>query len=259
MSSLDPALLEQHIAAQVQQQVQHAMQVVMQQQHQSAPGGSSSSSTALAATPSRNIGKLHDADRYSGDGDFDAWLSRMHQLCNFYGLTTDAQHLAYAAAHLKGAALQWWSSLTAPLPTTLIDFVSRLRDRFQPITTAETARLKLRNLTQGRGGVQVYVNAFNALLVSVPTMAVDDRIFAFIHGLNERTQAHVNEIAHTTLASAIERAVRFGSRSQVAASSASSHREASSSNSTPMDLDAVSLALDEETNFDNVEAARERL
>jgi hypothetical protein len=205
---MDPNDLQHHIATAVQQQVQAAL-AAMQPRLQAANGSMGSS----GATPPRaQQGKIHESSRYAGtSSDLDVWLAEMSQLSTFYGHTTDEQHLAYAVAHLKGAALQWWGTIS-PRPLTTAGLIRELRTRFQPITSAESARLKLRNLTQGKSDIQTYVGTFNALLVHVPTMSMDDRVFAFIHGLNEKTQAHVNEVSHTTLETAIERAVRFGSR-----------------------------------------------
>lgn len=220
------AALEQHLAQQVQTQVAAQVQAQL----------------AAAAHPQLRPpqGKLHSDAGYNGNAALDQWLNRMVQLTQFYGLSTDAQRVHYAAAHLSGAALQWWLSLAPPQqpPSTWVELVSRLRQRFQPITSAETARARLRELRQGKATVQAYVATFNALLAHVPTMGEDDRIFAFVAGLSDRVRAHVDEMAHTSLQAAIERAVRFGSRAERPAAFAA----ASSAAGAPMELDALGIA-----------------
>lgn len=236
---MDAAALEQAVQALAaqNQQLQQQMRLLAAQQAGAAaaspPPGYGASSSPAPPRPAQ--GKLHESSRYGGTAALDPWLATMQQLCLFYGLSSDAQRVNYAAAHLKDAALQWWFSLGAATPATWADLTAALRARFQPVTSGELARAKLRTLTQGKGGVQAYVAAFNALLVHVPTMAVEDRVFAFIDGLSDRVKAHVGEVAHATLETAIERAVRFDSR-QMRAPAGSS---AGHSSHAPMDVNAL--------------------
>ena len=95
------------------------------------------------------------------------------------------------------------------------------------------ARARLRELAQGKRSITEYVAAFNALIARVPEMHVKDKIFAFIEGLNREVKAHVDEVAHVTLDTAIERAVRFGTRH------ARHEAKAAQSSHAPMDLDAI--------------------
>ena len=243
MDSQQQAALDAHIALVVQHQVQ---QLLAQPQPQPPAGA------GLYGPPRAPQGKLHAEAGYSGSAALDTWLNRMTQLTQFYGLVTDAQRVHYAAAHLRDAALQWWLSLAAQQPTTWADFERLLRQRFQPITTAETARARLRELKQGKATVQAYVATFNALMAHVPTMSEDDRVFAFVAGLNKKVQAHVDEIAHTSLQGAIERAVSFGSRAARTAAVAAS----SSSSGAPMELDMLGIeGLEQETGAGDADTA----
>jgi Retrotransposon gag protein len=234
MSQLENSLLEQtaamerHIALRVEQHLAQQHAAVVQAGAAPAPGGP-------LERPHRS--KLHENARYGGSVALDPWLATMQQYADFYGLVAEDTRISYAVAHLKDAALQWWQSLaTATRPTTWETLTRQLRARFQPVTSAELARAKLRGLTQGRGSVQAYVATFNALLTFVPTMAVEDRVFAFVQGLNEKVQAHVDEIAHTSLDSAIERAMRFGSRLvRTGTPGGATH--------APMELDALGIEM----------------
>ena len=158
MDAAQRAAFEQHVAQTVAAQVaqmrrelaaEHAQQLAAAragQQHAAA-----SPTLAGAARPQQ--AKLHESARYGGSAGLDTWLSNMQQYAEYYGLLEGEQRVAYAAAHLKDAALQWWQALTTR-PTTWAAFTSALRARFQPVTSAEMARAKLRVLTQGRGSVQ---------------------------------------------------------------------------------------------------------
>ena len=135
----------------------------------------------------------------------------MLKYSEYYNVPDGPQRVAYAAVHLKDAALQWWQMQTIK-PATWVDLVAALRARFQPVTTSEVARAQLRALEQGKGSVQTYAARFTQLVALVPAMDVGSQVFEFIRGLNPSVRAHVDEIDHVTLESAVERAVRFGTR-----------------------------------------------
>lgn len=212
----------------VQQQMQGAMQVLaaQQQQQQQAHG---------AAAPRPPPVKLYESARYSGGATLESWLLEISNLAGLHRVL-GADKVSFAALHFKGTALQWWTSLPAALqPDEWDAFTDELRRRFLPITSAELARAQLRELVQGKRTVIDYVAAFNALLAHLPAMEAGDRVFAFVHGLNKDVQAHVDEIAHAYLDTAIERAVRFGSRNGRASALAAARRD----EPADMQLDAI--------------------
>jgi hypothetical protein len=234
-------LVGQTVAAQVAAQVaqmrhelaaEHAQQLAAARTGPQPAGGPFPAGVVSAARPPQ--AKLHENARYGGSAALDPWLATMRQYAEYYELPDGEQRVAYAAAHLKDAALQWWQTVTSR-PTTWAAFVEALRARFQPVTSAEMARAKLRVLSQGRGSVQAYVATFNALMAHVPTMSEDDRVFAFVQGLSGPVQSHVDEVAHSTLASAIERAVRFGSRH------ARTQVTSGGTGGSPMELDVLGI------------------
>lgn len=194
--------------------------------------------------------KIHAEAMYAGTQALEAWVLQMDNLAAFYQVNAGVDMVRFASVHFKGTALQWWAQLQ-PSPQTWAELKAALHKRFMPITSAEVARSKLRELTQGKRSVVDYVAAFNALMSHVPTMAVEDRVFAFIHGLNKDEQRHVDEVPHSSLESAIERAVRFGTRHGRSTASAAARRD----DSEDMQLDHVE-GLEHETDdgFGNVAA-----
>jgi hypothetical protein len=193
----------------------------------------------------------------------DSWLRELQQQFEWYGTNDDVSQIRFGAALLKGAALDWWSSLSdagaspdSTKPTTFANFALRLRGRFQPINSAQTARLQLDDLRQGpKQAVQDYISAFRTLIVHVPDMSEGDRVHRFLRGLrpNIATQLRVNGVS--TLDASIAMAARVGSIVEQGAtmsfgsSSSSSHAAASTaSSSSNHDMDCSNIeGLDAET------------
>lgn len=242
------AALQQHIAAVVDQRVQQALAAAQM----SPPpfSASVSSSPPPQRDPLPAAPRIANPAPFEGkDGTLDGWLSKMRQQFNWYGYGADAhaQRIRFTTAYFGGAALDWWEFLAdAERPATWDGLEKALRQRFQFEATAVTARAKLLALTQGKSSVNEYVSSFRRLLVAVPTMSEDDRLFQFTRGLQPAiaTQLRVQGVA--TLDAAIAMASRIGSLKDMhasaagAASSAASAAASSSSNTAaPMDLDAL--------------------
>ena len=151
----------------------------------------------------------------------------------------DAPRMRLATSVLAGDAWDWWAHLGAAAPAGWTALVDALRARFQPVTSAETARAKLASLAQGKASVNEYISAFRRLLVSVPTMGEDDRLFHFTRGLRPAIATQLRVHGVKTLTLAIEMAARVGSLGELAAMGPSASSVASSSTSAPMDLDAL--------------------
>ena len=230
--------------AQMQQQIAQLQQVVAQQmQQQPHPAAAPH---AAAPTPQRP--RLPAPAAFEGAASkLDEWRADLQQQMRYYHMTTDAQQLEFAAGFVRGAARDWWEHLDAAArPATWDALITALRARFQPVTTAETARAKLRALTQGKTSIHAYVSAFRALLVAVPTMAEDDRLFAFRSGLQPAIAMQLQVQGVNTLEAAIAMATRMGSfgdahAAAAAGRAASGHFPAASSSSAsaPMDLSNV--------------------
>lgn len=173
----DVAQLMQALQQQ-QQQIAQLQQFAAAQQVQLAP--------AAPASHRVERPKLPSPPSFDGKGALlDEWESAIRKQLNWYR-TPASDELAVAEAFLTGAAYDWWKHLLLASKAAVIDFaslVAALRARFQPVTTAELARLQLSKLAQGKAAVHDYISAFRRLLTPLTSMAEEDRLFAFMRGL----------------------------------------------------------------------------
>ena len=210
---MDPAatVALQQMQQQMQQQAQLVamlQQQLQQQQPQQQPPHAPRSLAPRLPPPPAFDGK---------SASLDAWVADMEQQFEWYGALADADRMRFATGFITGSARDWWTATAAAArPTTWGAFLAALRKRFQPVTSAETARAKLAMLQQGKSSIHDYVTAFRQLLVSVPTMGEDDRLFTFTKGLRPAiaTQLRVHGVA--TVDAAIEMATRVGSLGELA-------------------------------------------
>jgi hypothetical protein len=230
--------MQQMQAAQQQLQQQLAAQQQQQQQVQPAPQLPRGPHMRIAAPPSYD-GRI---------GALDLWLSSMLQQFDYYAYHDDADRIRNAVVLLTGAARDWWQQLAAK-PAAWDELVVDMRERFQPIDSAQTTRTKLLALQQGKASAAEYVNAFRRLVGGVAsTMAPEDQLHQFKRGLNPSIAAIINLHGITTLEDAEKLAVR-ASATAVAPSSSPA-----SSSSAPMDVHNIE-GLDAETgSADNADA-----
>ena len=236
----------QQMQAQIQQ-LSAALQHQQQQQQQQAAAAAAAAAAAPAAAPSIRRAKIPAASNFSGTASMlDGWLREMKQQYDWYQYTADAEQVAMAAAQLRGTALDWWSALNAAELQTLRAsfplFEQALRARFQPVNSAQTARLALDCLRQGaKQSVADYTSAFRRLLVSVPDMSEADKVHRFVQGLRGHAQQQLIVHGVDTLDKAISMAARVGSLGLFAASSAAAAGYSQSSNGSAMDVSALGL------------------
>jgi len=221
----------------MQQQIAAAVWAQVQQQQQAA-------AAAPAAAPQGPRPRLPAPAAFDGAASkLDEWRADLLQQFDYYGIASDAERLRFAAGHMRGAARDWWTYLAAEArPATWDALIIALRARFQPVTTATTARAKLHALTQGKASVHAYVSAFRALLVAVPDMGDADRLFAFQRGLQPAIALQLQVHGVPTLEEAIAMAARIGSFGDAHAASRAAFAPSaasSSSASAPMDLSNV--------------------
>ena len=197
---------------------------------------------AVVRAPSRT--KTPAASNYMGSAHtLDNWLREMEQQFDWYGYNSDAERVAMAAAQLRGTALDWWHALDSEekqlLRASFADLTRALRKRFQPVNSAQTARLALDQLTQGvKQPVHDYTAQFRRLLTAVPSMSAEDRVHRYVQGLRPAVRSLLLLQDVKTLDEAIASAARIGSLSQYAAQAAAS----GSSTAGPMDLCALTSA-----------------
>ena len=166
-------LLQQQQAAhqqelQAQQQALFAqMQQMLQQQ---AAGAAAPQPIAVVAPPAaaaplppqRNGPRLAPPPLYDGRANsLDDWFGEMVRQFEFYATPDGAEQIRLATAHLGPAARAWWADIAVHArPADWDALKAAMQARFQAITTAETARARLRSLVQGKASVHDYVSAF---------------------------------------------------------------------------------------------------
>jgi len=240
----------------MQQQITHLQQAMQLQAQQLAIAPAAvlhPIASPEPGVPRVSLPRLAPPPFFDGQSNkVDEWITNLQQQFDYYesSFSSDAQRLRFASAYLKGPALDWWSNVpVAGRPTTISGLYAAIRGRFQPISSADTARAKLLNLTQGKGSVHDYVSAFRRLLILVPTMSEDDRLFQFIRGLPSAAASQLKLQAVATVEEAIAMATRIGAfneyngwNSRAAPASAAMARNDSSA----MDLDNIE-GLEKET------------
>jgi hypothetical protein len=116
-----------------------------------------------------------------------------------------------------------------------------------PVTAATDARARLSTMTQGKHSVNEFVSHFRRLASGIETMHVDDQLFHFQRGLNQKLRERLAELQPSSLDQAINLAVRIG---HVAYGSSA----ASGSGPAAMDLSAM-YAGEYDYDYDNGNAS----
>lgn len=150
----------------------------------------------------------------------ETWLFEVEQYLMAYGVTNDSQRIAFAAASLKGLAIQWWQNhclLHPGLGLTWEQFKEEVRRRFQPVEASRTARVNLRSLKQGSKSVSEYCSAFYEQLQLIHDMSEADKVENFMMGLNSTIYAEVDRRDPLNLQDAMTFAQRTEIRSRVRA------------------------------------------
>lgn len=199
---------QETIQAQVQQQVQQQVQTAVQQainqllpqlqQSATSPLGTAASSAAPVG-PNRSVPvpvapvsshvKLAKPNFFTGalNTNVDTWLFAIEQYCNGTGVSDDASRIGVAASYFKDLAGTWWYNrceIEHTAPTTWIEFKTLLKQHFQPIAAARTARANLRYLKQGNRSVADYCQSFYKQIHSISDMSEADKLYNFTNGLS---------------------------------------------------------------------------
>jgi len=169
---------------------------------------------------------LREYDGAAGE-KLDAWLDELSLACMLFELN-DREARSFAVSRLRGAALQWWLALDSSAQAAIGDrkaLAAALRARFQPVTTARTARQQLDKLTQGSRPVNDYIADFQRLRTQLPHLGEQEALFAFEKGLDGKLVEKLHEQGISTVQTAIAMAARVGGLAQAAAASKSSLRQ----------------------------------
>lgn len=141
----------------------------------------------------------------------ETWLFEVEQYLMAYEVDDDSQRIAFAAASLKGLALQWWQNHCILHPSQRLSwqqFKEEVKKRFQPVEASRTARVNLRSLKQGNKSVAEYCSAFYEQLQLIHDMSEADQVENFMAGLNWSTSTEVDRRDPLTLQDAMMLAQR---------------------------------------------------
>jgi hypothetical protein len=171
----------------------------------------SSSNVSRSVNPS--IGpikaKVSPPSNFSGarNSNVETWLYEMQRYLQLCAVPLSEQ-LPYATSYLKDAALNWWISTTKsnnPI-LTFPQFEIALKQRFQPVCGAQTARNELKKLQQGNLSVSEYTNRFYNLVQQITDMSEVDQKETYIGGLKFQIANIVEGREPATLAAAMTQA-----------------------------------------------------
>lgn len=186
--------------------------------------------TLVAASQSRfarNQPRPQDLPEYDGaaGAKLDEWLQALSLTVGLYALN-DAETIAFATFRLRGAALQWWQSLSAAdkaASSGLAALSAALRARFQPVTAEQQAQERFFGLQQGGRHINDYIAEFQRLRALLPDTAEKDALFIFKKGLQPALRKDVNTAGYKTVAEAIALVARVGGLDAAAASAHTVH------------------------------------
>jgi hypothetical protein len=237
---MDQAAVHQMVQQMVAQQVAQLQQQHAQQLQQAIANLAPPAAPApVAVAPHLPGPRLPLPAVFEGvSAKLDDFIADVEQQAAWYPLPA-GEVMRFAAGLMRGAARDWWMAIpVADRPLDWPGMAAALRARFQPITSADTARSMLLALNQGKRSIHDHIDDFRRLLIRVPSMSADDRFFQFRRSLRPAIAMQLDMQGITTLDVAITRAAQIGGRLEGAAQQAASS-SSSSSQHAPMDLDAM--------------------
>ena len=153
---------------------------------------------------------------YSGARDskeVDNFLFDMEQYFRICQLS-DNLKVDTATMHLSDDAKLWWRTKHADIEEGKIkidtweEFKKELKDQFYPENTEFVARMKLQEIRH-KGSIRDYVKEYSACMLDIRDMNEKDRLFNFVHGLQEWAQREVLRAKVDTLSAAMTAAERL--------------------------------------------------
>jgi hypothetical protein len=170
----------------------------------------------------------------------------------------ETEKVETAVMLLKGAAAHWWKTLVTKGEATKDwgEFVEKMKEMFQPISSVDRARAALDNCIQGKRSVQAYTDAFRRLIQFLPDMNEGDQKHRYTTNLNDTIRVEVLKAKAKNLEEAIHAAVSaeaYGSRSKAGYLPLGQYypasrygNSASTSSSTPMEVSNINFGQDED-------------
>lgn len=107
------------------------------------PAGAARQAAVGGTTAPKQL-EIEKLTSFQGEMDsdkLDAWLRKLMVHCSYYGgkgrpLEEEQEKVNYAAAHLEGAAADWWFAVVKGTVATIEEFVKAVNDRFRSVVEA---------------------------------------------------------------------------------------------------------------------------
>jgi hypothetical protein len=205
---------------------------------------------------------LQHGSKFTGQGGMlvEEWVDDLEKQYNFFHIS-EVEKVETAVMLLKGPAAHWWKTLATKGEATVIwhEFVAKMKDMFQPISSIDKARAGLDQCVQGKRSVQAYTDAFRRIIQFLPEMDEGDQKHRYTTNLNDTLRTEVLKAKAKTLEEAIHAAVsaeaygsdgrkvklggyypapRYGYHGHGSANSNTGH--------TPMELSNINLGAEDE-------------
>ena len=184
------ALEMQNKNAALHEQLEQMSQQVAQLQYEAAYHRYHANNNPSGYNIIKNISK---PESFSGTGDIkddpDTWIAQMRNYLLLSG-TPPVVQAQVAATYLKGAAAQWYKTLSVVDRGQLTGFealAAKLLTRFRPLDIIAQARNKLSRLQQ-TGSVEKFNQEFQKLMSLIPTMNEEERIDSYRRKLKYNLQ-----------------------------------------------------------------------
>jgi hypothetical protein len=136
------------------------------------------------------------------------WIDDLEKHFKYFHVA-DVEQVDTAVMLLKGHASHWWTTLTSRGEDTQVwsEFVVKIKEMFQPISSIDKARTALDNCVQGSRSVQAYADAFHRWIAYLPSMEEGDKKHRFTTNLSPSLRQEVLKAKAKTLQEAIHAAV----------------------------------------------------
>lgn len=150
------------------------------------------------------------AAKFTGQGGavVEEWIDDLEKHFKYFHVA-EVEQVDTAVMLLKGHASHWWTTLVARSEDTQVwsEFVVKIKEMFQPISSIDKARAALDSCVQGNRSVQAYADAFHRWIAYLPSMEEGDKKHRFTTNLNPALRQEVLKAKAKTLQEAIHAAV----------------------------------------------------
>ena len=214
-----------------QQQLAQQSQLIATLQNQMQQLGASQAAVAAAAAAAASPAPAPAATtvvvrmghsppaKFQGGSGFPVrpWLDEVESFFAMAGYNSSSDRALAFPTLLTGAAHQWWTTSLAAWPAGTPPTWDAIRTAFLAhyvaANEAQVARIDVQRLCHGpqRGALkmslQQYITAYQRLMMVLPKMAEDERVYNFVSGLNSDMQRRAMMHPRATLAESVAEAV----------------------------------------------------